>query len=82
MVTEGDTLLGGMKTPTLRNVAETGPYMHTGQFATLAEVIQHYNSGGFAIQGHNELTPLALTDEEAAQLEAFLHTLIEEEREE
>ncbi len=78
MVTEGDTLLGGMKTPTLRNVAETGPYMHTGQFATLAEVIQHYNSGGFAIQGHNELTPLALTDEEAAQLEAFLHTLTEE----
>ncbi|MCB0048164.1 MAG: cytochrome-c peroxidase [Caldilinea sp.] len=79
MVTESDTLLGGMKTPTLRNVAETGPYMHTGQFATLAEVIQHYNSGGFAIQGHNELTPLALTDEEAAQLEAFLHTLTEEE---
>lgn len=79
MVTEGSTLLGGMKTPTLRNVAETGPYMHTGQFATLAEVIQHYNGGGFAIQGHNELTPLTLTDEEVAQLEAFLHTLTEEE---
>ncbi len=78
MVTESDTLLGSMKTPTLRNVAETGPYMHTGQFVTLDDVIQHYNSGGFAIQGHNELTPLSLTDEEAAQLAAFLHTLTEE----
>ena len=78
MVAEGDTLLGGMKTPTLRNVAETGPYMHTGQLVTLADVIQHYNRGGFAIQGHNELTPLSLTDEEAAQLAAFLHTLTAE----
>jgi cytochrome c peroxidase len=78
MVTEGETLLGGMKTPTLRNVGETGPYMHTGQFATLAAVIAHYNDGGFAIQGHNELTPLNLTAQEAMQLEAFLSTLTEE----
>jgi len=34
---------------------------------------------GVLLFGHNELTPLALTDEEAAQLEAFLHTLTEEE---
>jgi cytochrome c peroxidase len=78
MVTTGDTLLGGMKTPTLRNVAETGPYMHTGQFATLAAVIEHYNSGGFALQGHNELEPLNLAAQEATQLEAFLYTLTEE----
>ena len=78
MVTAGDTLLGGMKTPTLRNVAATGPYMHTGQFATLEDVITHYNEGGFAIQGHNELEPLVLTDQEAAQLIAFLHTLTAE----
>ncbi|MCS6826079.1 MAG: cytochrome-c peroxidase, partial [Caldilinea sp.] len=80
IVTEGDTLPGAMKTPTLRNVAETGPYMHTGQFATLAEVIEHYNAGGgFALIGHNELhQPLNLTPTEAKQLEAFLHTLTEE----
>lgn len=78
MVTEGDTLLGGMKTPTLRNVAETAPYMHTGQMATLADVVAHYSGGGYALLGHNELTPLNLTTQEAAQLEAFLHTLTED----
>lgn len=78
MVTAGDTLLGGMKTPTLRNVAETAPFMHTGQFATLTDVIEHYNGGGYTVQGHNELEPIGLTEEEARQLEAFLLTLTEE----
>ena len=78
MVTEGDTLLGGMKTPTLRNVAKTAPYMHTGQMATLADVVEHYNDGGYALLGHNELEPLNLAAQEAAQLEAFLHALTEE----
>lgn len=78
MVTDGDTLLGSMKTPTLRNVAETAPYMHTGQMATLADVVTHYSGGGYALLGHNELTPLNLTAQEAAQLEAFLYTLTEE----
>jgi len=78
MVAEGDTLLGSMKTPTLRNVAKTGPYMHTGQLATLADVVAHYNGGGYALQGHNELTQLNLTTQETRQLEAFLRTLTEE----
>ena len=60
-MTEGQTLEGGFKTPTLRNVAETAPYMHMGQFATLAEVLAHYNDGGQALLGHNELAPLGLT---------------------
>ena len=34
------------KTPTLRNIEFTAPYMHDGRFATLEEVIEHYNSGG------------------------------------
>ena len=34
------------KTPTLRNIEVTGPYMHDGRFSTLEEVIEHYNSGG------------------------------------
>ena len=71
----GATFDGSFRTPTLRDVAETAPYMHAGQFATLDEVLQHYNQGGFALLGHNELAPLNLTDQEVAQLEAFLKTL-------
>ena len=37
--------LGKFRTPSLRNIAVTAPYMHDGRFATLAEVIEHYNSG-------------------------------------
>jgi cytochrome c peroxidase len=66
---------GWFKTPTLRNVAQTAPYMHAGQFATLAEVLTHYNEGGLALVGHNELAPLDLTEHELAQIEAFLRTL-------
>lgn len=79
MLIDEASQLGSMKTPTLRNVAETAPYMHTGQFATLADVVEHYNGGGYTLQGHNELEPLNLTEEQARQLEAFLHTLTEVE---
>ena len=71
----GTTFDGSFRTPTLRNVAETAPYMHAGQFGTLGEVLQHYNQGGFALLGHNELASLNLSDQEVAQLEAFLKTL-------
>ncbi len=71
----GATFDGSFRTPTLRNVAATAPYMHAGQFATLNEVLQHYNQGGFALLGHNELAPLNLSNQELAQLEAFLQTL-------
>ena len=71
----GATLLGAFKTPTLRNVTETAPYMHTGQFPDLATVLQHYSDGGYALLGHNELTPLNLSEAELKQLEAFLGTL-------
>lgn len=78
--TSRTTTLGAFKTPTLRNVAITGPYMHAGQFATLAEVLRHYNQAGAQIRppsfGHNELeVALNLSMLELAQLEAFLHTL-------
>ena len=72
---EGESLLGAFKPPTLRNVAETGPYMHAGQFATLAEVIQHYRNAPSAPVGHSELTHLPLTASEMSQLEAFLRAL-------
>jgi len=76
--TTGDTIEGAHKTPTLRNVAATAPYMHTGQFPDLRSVLEHYSDGGLALVGHNELEPLDLTATEMEQLEAFLHTLTQE----
>jgi cytochrome c peroxidase len=64
------------KTPTLRNVALTAPYMHDGSFSTLAEVIQFYNRGGYPHAFLDPLIrPLHLTDTEVATLVAFLESL-------
>ena len=76
--TSGAELEGAFKTPTLRNVAATAPYMHTGQFPDLGSVLEHYSDGGLTLIGHNELEPLNLSVEEMQQLEAFLHTLTQE----
>ena len=69
------TLIGAFKTPSLRNLENTAPFMHKGQFATIAEVLQHYNLAADAMIGHNEAKPLGLSDRELDQLEAFLATL-------
>ncbi|MDE0250896.1 MAG: cytochrome-c peroxidase [Gammaproteobacteria bacterium] len=74
-VRTGDELIGTHKTPSLRNVAETAPYMHAGQLATLTEVINHYDRAPGAMVGHNEAKTLDLGRREKRQLEAFLHTL-------
>lgn len=74
-VRTGPELLGAMRTPSLRNTSGTGPYMHKGQLATLAEVLQHYNQAPDAMIGHNEAEPLGLTGPQLKRLEAFLHTL-------
>jgi cytochrome c peroxidase len=63
------------KPPSLRNVFNRGPFMHAGQFATLGEVLHHYNTAPAAPAGHSELEPLNLSDEELAQIIAFLKTL-------
>jgi cytochrome c peroxidase len=63
------------KVPSLRNVAERAPYMHAGQFATLGEVLEHYNRAPAAPGGHTELKPLGLGKAELRQLEAFLRSL-------
>ena len=63
------------KVPSLRNVAARPPYMHAGQFASLAEVIRHYDEAPPSPAGHTELQPLHLDERERAQLEAFLRTL-------
>ena len=75
MVAEGHQLERQFKPPSLRNVAERGPFMHAGQFATLEEVLNHYNTAPEAPMGHSELEPLNLSEEEIAQIIAFLKTL-------
>lgn len=74
---------GKFKVPSLRNIALTAPYMHDGRFATLEQVIEHYNSG---VENHPNLDPrlrvgggqvrrLNLTNAERVNLLAFLQTL-------
>lgn len=64
------------KTPSLRNVALTAPYMHDGSLATLEAVVAFYDAGGIDNPGKSPLvSPLALTPEERAALVAFLRAL-------
>jgi cytochrome c peroxidase len=72
---EGSELIAAFKTPTLRNMAETAPYMHAGQFSTWGQVLDHYNRAVSGTIGHNELAALNLSEIELAQLEAFLQSL-------
>lgn len=69
---------GAFKTPTLRNVARTAPYMHNGQFLTLAEVVDWFDQGAFAHENLNldrEVRPLKLRADEKRDLVAFLEAL-------
>jgi cytochrome c peroxidase len=67
---------GRFRTPALRNVALTAPYMHDGRFRTLEEVIDHYNRGGhYAENKSPNVFPLGLDSTESAALVAFLTTL-------
>lgn len=69
------------KTPTLRNVSRTAPYMHNGVFRTLNEVLQFYNRGGGAALGIHDINqtlpidPLHLSKAEMRNVIAFLKTL-------
>jgi cytochrome c peroxidase len=71
---------GKFKTPTLRNIEMTAPYMHDGRFATLEEVVEHYDSGGKYSTTIDPLMKklgigLQLTNQEKQDLIAFLKTL-------
>jgi len=68
-------LLGAMRTPSLRNIGNTSPYMHKGQIPTLTEVLEHYNEAQLALIGHNEAEPLGLNRTQLQQIELFLKTL-------
>lgn len=64
------------KTPSLRNVALTAPYMHDGKFSTLLDIVQFYNQGGFANPHLDEtLVPLGLTNREMDDIVTFLESL-------
>lgn len=74
------------KTPTLRNIARTAPYMHDGRFKTLEEVVDHYNIGvkdsptaDFLLQYNLQPGGLGLSAQDKADLVAFLKTLTDTE---
>lgn len=67
---------GAFKTPTLREIAKTGPYMHDGSLATLEDVVEFYNKGG--IENPNldkRMKKLELTEQEKKDLVEFLKSL-------
>ena len=72
--TEGEELEGAFRTVSLRNIADTGPYMHDGRFQTLSDVVMHYNRAP-PTAASADLMPLRLTDTQMQQLTQFLHSL-------
>ncbi len=82
-VTGDNNDMGSFKSPTLRNIEYSAPYMHDGRFNTLEEVIDHYNSGGYPSPTVDPLMKyvgvgLFLTPQEKYNLKAFLLTLSDE----
>tara|TARA_B100000902_G_scaffold399561_1_gene471013 strand:+ start:1470 stop:2540 length:1071 start_codon:yes stop_codon:yes gene_type:complete len=80
LITGSNSDLGKFRTPTLRNIEYTSPYMHDGRFQTLEEVIEHYNTGGVYSSTIDPLmkklgTGLNLTNQQKLDLIAFLKTL-------
>ena len=76
VVTGAETDRGAFKTPTLRQVALTAPYMHDGSLATLADVVDFYDRGGRANPWLDpDVRPLGLSAEDRAALVAFLEAL-------
>ena len=79
-ITKNTSDNGKFKTPTLRNIEVSAPYMHDGRFTTLEKVIEHYDSGGHFSSTVDPLMKklgvgLNLTNQEKSDLIAFLKTL-------
>lgn len=80
----GETAI--FKSPSLKNIAITGPYMHDGRFTTLLQVVEHYNSGiqeGPALDNRlrargRDVQRLNLTNQQKNDLVAFMNTLTDE----
>ena len=75
-VTKEPKDMGAFKTPTLREIARTAPYMHDGRFGTLQQVIDFYDQGGIA-NPHKDpfMQPLKLSNQEKEELVEFLQSL-------
>lgn len=72
---------GAFKSPTLRNIALSGPYMHNGAFATLDDVLWFYEKGGgseFGLEVDRHIIPIELSEQEHNDLIAFLYALTDE----
>ncbi len=68
-------LYAAFKVPTLRNLSLTAPYMHSGIFLSLADVLKYYNHPMQRANDHLDIVPLGMFPHELQQLEAFLMTL-------
>ena len=76
VVTKEETDKGAVKTPTLRDVSKSAPYMHDGSLKTLAEVVAFYSKGGQKNPWlSQEVQPLGLTRQEQSDLVEFLRSL-------
>ena len=76
LVTKHSNDIGAFKTPGLRNIAATAPYMHDGSMSTLWDVMDHYNKGGVPNPNlDGGMQRLGLTEPEIDDLVAFLETL-------
>jgi cytochrome c peroxidase len=75
-VTKDPADWGAFKTPTLREIANTAPYMHDGSLATLEEVVDYYDKGGVKNKNLDErLKPLNLTAQDKKDLVEFMKSL-------
>jgi cytochrome c peroxidase len=75
-ITNDEKDTGAFKTPTVRNVAQTAPYMHDGSQKTLEEVVEWYDKGGHPNPHLDQkVKPLKLTTQEKADLVAFMQAL-------
>lgn len=81
-ITHDQKDMGAYKTPSLRNIMVSAPYMHDGRFATIDDVLEHYTSGIKAspytskiLNQNNGLAGIPLTTEDKQAIKAFLHTL-------
>ena len=75
-VTKDDKDWGAFKTPTVRNVVHSAPYMHDGSQKTLLEVVEHYNKGGTPNKNlSDKVKKINLTDEEKQDIVAFMEAL-------
>ncbi len=75
-VTKNPADWGAFKTPTLREIARTAPYMHDGSIATLEEVVDYYDKGGVANKNLDEkIKPLKLSATEKKDLVEFMKAL-------